>query len=752
MGEGRKRVALWGAGGATVIGLVLVATTWLGPWWHERAMRSVPRPLNVLLVTLDTTRADHLGCYGWPHAETPYLDTLAKQGTIFRQAYSHVPLTLPSHASLLTGLLPTRHGVRDNGTFVLPNYLTILPERFREAGYRSGAFVSAFVLDRRFGLSRGFDTYVDEVPGADAANEGDPSGRSVRAGETVEKALAWLAAADARAQFLWVHLFDPHAPYEPPEPFAGRHPDRPYDGEIAYMDAQVGRLLAALGTRPQGRPWLTAVVGDHGEGLGDHQEITHGYFVYSNTQRVPLMFALPGHVPAGRAVEEVVRGVDVAPTILELAGLPALPDADGGSLVRLIAGSGGEPGPAYLESYHPRFWWGAQELFALRTAQWLFVESPRPELYDVSADPGERNNLAGTHPQELESLRLRLRGYARAGAHAESQARLDSEAEARLRALGYLGPGRSDPKPGSELLPDAKDNGPLLETVTRGHDLAVQGRHEEALARFNEALQKNPRSVSVRMRVAETLLSLVRRDEAFAAYAEVAATRFAPDTAHLGMSMARLGQGRIDEALAATRAGLEVAPDSVRLNAHLGELLLQRKKPGDAEQAFRKALAVVPQDEAARWGLGVALSRNGRKQESVAVLLGLAEDSPRSPQARAAAEALLVWAEERLDARAPQEARRGYEAVLRTGRASVAIFLNLGLAAWQSNLRSGALEVLERGLARFPDSPDLLYRQGRVLEQLGRGTEAEAAFRRVLELAPGRADAAAALRRRRDGA
>ena len=423
---GGRRLVTLVVGAAALVVLAGIGIGRLAPWWRERAMHNSPRPLNVLVVTLDTTRADRIGAYGSRTAETPHLDALARQGTLFRQAYAHAPLTLPSHTSLMTGLLPTRHGVRDNGTFVVPRGLALLSERFSDAGYHTAAFVSAFVLDRRFGLSRGFDTYDDEVAAEDVANGSDPGDRSVRAEETVRRALAWLGTTDGRPRFLWVHLFDPHAPYDPPQPFASRHRDQAYDGEIAYMDAHFGRLVSAIKEIRQPGGWLTVVAGDHGEGLGDHEEMTHGYFVYGNTLRVPLIMALPGHVPTARTIDGIVRLVDVAPTILDLSGLPALKDVDGRSLTRLMAGrDGADSGPAYMESFHPRIWWGARELLALRTSRWLFIDAPRPELYDVAADPGERTNLAASRPQELEWLGSLLREYVRAGSPIREQGRLD---------------------------------------------------------------------------------------------------------------------------------------------------------------------------------------------------------------------------------------------------------------------------------------------------------------------------------------
>jgi tetratricopeptide (TPR) repeat protein len=477
--------------------------------------------------------------------------------------------------------------------------------------------------------------------------------------------------------------------------------------------------------------------------------MTHGYFIYSDTQRVPFIVSAPGRVPAGRTVENVVRAVDVAPTILELAGLPALSDAEGRSLVRLMAGRGDAgPGPAYLESFHPRIWWGAQELLALRTGRWLYIDAPRPELYDVSSDPGERANLAATLPGELETLRRQLRSYAQPGASIGAQTRLDAEATARLRSLGYLGSRGPDPNAVGKDLPDAKDNGPLLAAVSRGQELVVQRRMPEALAQFREALTKNPRAVSVQMSMADTLFALGRYDEAISEYADVAAGGGALDVAYVGMSKARLAQGQPEAALAVTQAGLDLRPDSVLLNAQHGELLLRLGRPVEAERAFRRALAVIREDESARWGLGVALSKQGRTRESVEVMLALAVASPRAPQSRAAAEALERWADDRLAARVPADARRGYEAVVGTGRASEALFLNLGLALWQLGLPSETLAVLDRGSSHFPRSAELHYRRGRVLQHLGRQAEAASAFRRVLELDSGHSQAAAALSNR----
>ncbi len=718
----------------------VLAAPRVSPWLRERALSRAPRPLSVLLVTLDTTRADRLGCYGHAGGASPSLDALAKQGVLFRQAYAHVPLTCPSHASILTGHLPPGHGVRDNGGYVLGPGLPTLAERFAAAGHRTGAFVSAFVLDRRFGLARGFGTYHDEVPSVSAADQGDPSHRAVRAQETVDRALRWLEQEPGRPFFLWVHLFDPHHPYEPPEPYASRFRTEPYLGEIAYTDAQAGRLFEAAGRHRA----LVAVMGDHGEGLGDHQEVTHGYFVYSNTQRVPLLLALPGVLPEGTSVDGVVRGVDLAPTLLDLAGLPELPGVDGASLRAHLTGRrAGDAGAAYVESYHPRFWWGAQELLGVRSGRWLFVEAPRPELYDVQADPAEKTNVAASHPAELDALRQRLRGWNAGGAPPAQGARLDAETERRLRALGYLGAGAAPP---SGPLPDAKDNGPVLAAVTRGHELLERGRPQEALAAFEEALAQNPRAASVRSRRAETLLTLGRFDDAFRAYAENAEGR-ADEESLLGMARVREQQGRAKEALALLRTGLQALPESTALRLRAGALELAAGDAAGADAAARAVLERAPGDEEALALRARALARGGKADEANAVWLELAEGHPLSASAREGAEPLLARADALLAAGQLDGARRAYEAALGTGFSNDRLYLNLALALWRLQRKDEALAVLERGRARHPQSADLHYRAGRLLEGRGQGAEAAAAYRRALELAPGRKDAAEALKR-----
>jgi hypothetical protein len=348
-----------------------------------------------------------------------------------------------------------------------------------------------------------------------------------------------LDVPDPRPRFLWVLLFDPHTPYDPPEPFRSRHAGRPYDGEIAYMDSQLGRLLEAA--RGTGRDWLTVVAGDHGEGLGDHDELTHGF----------------------------------PPTMLELAALPGLDGVDGRSLVDAIAGRPALHGPVYMESYHPRDWWGAAEITALRTAEWLFVESPRPELYDVVADPGERTNLAIGRRQVVAEFRETLKGFA-AELPAADRAPLDAVAEARLRSLGYLGGSRPVGASTDAARPNAKDNGPMLAAITEGHELVVQGRHADALEWADERLGAGAPA------------------EAQRAYRAALATGIEQPEIYSNLGLATWQLKQRDETLVVLDRAVARFPNAAELHYRRGRVLQDLGRPADALAAYRVMIGLAP--------------------------------------------------------------------------------------------------------------------------------------------------------------
>jgi arylsulfatase A-like enzyme len=470
---------------------------------------------NILLVTLDTTRADHIGCYGDAAAATPVLDRLAAGGVRFAEAVTVAPETLPAHTTLLTGLLPPRHGMRINSESRLGSQHVTLAEVARQRGYQTAAFVSAFVLDARFGLDQGFDVYDDRVEATEGA--GFASGTNERpAGRTTDAALAWLRARDRRRPFLaWVHYFDAHAPYDPPEPFASRFRGSPYDGEIASVDAQLGRLLEGLDAAGLRDKTLIVVVGDHGESLGDHGERTHSVFLYRSATRVPLVVSNRRLFPRPAVVDTtVVSLADVAPTILDLLGVEDPPPRDG---VSLLATKGDPRRTVYVESLVPYLDFGWAPLFGLRGLRQSYVLAPRPECYDLRADPGERRNLiqarAGKGAPCADQARLLERMLTPLPPHdaAAGGTIPGSETRERLQALGYLGgagPGERGP------LADPKDMIDVAALVMDANALLSAARPAEALEFARRAAARSPRDRTVLNTLAKIHLRMGRLKEA----------------------------------------------------------------------------------------------------------------------------------------------------------------------------------------------------------------------------------------------
>jgi arylsulfatase A-like enzyme len=440
---------------ALIVTLVLVSTTGVGGFsW--RTLRQPPAPLGVVIITLDTTRADHLPVYGFTDAAMPHLERLAREGVVFDQAISVAPLTLPAHCSLFTGLFPPAHGVRDNADRPLSSQHTTLAETLRAQGFRTGAFVGSVVLDADRGLAQGFDEYSGvDADGASERAPGPP--RQRRADEVVTDALRWIDGIDGSRFFVWAHLYDPHRPYDPPEPFRSRYTD-PYVGEIAFADAQIGRLLQALDRRKLLERTIVVVAADHGESLGDHGERDHGIFVYESVLRVPLIVRAPNVSP--RRIADVVRLVDVMPTVLDLLRVPQLP-VDGTSLVGMLHGKRRHVElDAYSESQYPmRFGWSP--LRALRADRYKLIDAPRPELYDLERDPFERRNIYDERRDLARALAQRLTTFEGQISPSPRDDGTDTvpraELRQRLKSLGYIGSGAL--RAPSELhdLPDAKD-------------------------------------------------------------------------------------------------------------------------------------------------------------------------------------------------------------------------------------------------------------------------------------------------------
>ena len=419
-------------------GAVAVLAGALG-FWALRSPRE--RRLNVLLVTIDTLRADHLGSYGYAAAQTPALDRLAARGLRFAQAATVAPLTLPAHSSLMTGTFPAFHGVRDNGGFYLGDDQVTLAKVLRAGGYRTGGFVSAFVLDHRWGIGQGFDRYYDDFDLAKYRLDVGLDAVQRPGSEVVSKAIEWLDQDSTRPFLAWVHLYEPHAPYDPPESIRVRFPPTmigAYDAEIATADIQVGRLIDHLATAGRLDRTVVVVLGDHGESLGEHGEEQHGFFVYDATVRIPLIVAGPG-VPS-RVIGDQVRIVDVMPTLLEMLGVETPKSVQGRSLLPLARGERLDL-VALSETWYPRHHYGWSELTAIRDGRYHFIAAPRRELYDTQTDPGETHNLADVNPSgadiqahALQAFVARTSGHACVGRATRGRSRRRAAAaRARLR-------------------------------------------------------------------------------------------------------------------------------------------------------------------------------------------------------------------------------------------------------------------------------------------------------------------------------
>jgi arylsulfatase A-like enzyme/Tfp pilus assembly protein PilF len=694
---------------------------------RERLARRHPAPgsLNLVLVTLDTLRADRLGCYGFAGIQTPHIDAVAREGVVFEQATSTAPMTLPSHASILSGLIPPHHGVRDNGGFFLEAKTVTLAERLQQAGWTTGAFIGAWVLDSRWGLDQGFDHYSDrfDLSKYKVVNLGTVQKKG---DEVMDLALAWLKTVETRRFFAWIHLYDPHTPYEPPAPFDELYPGQPYLGEVAYTDQVVGRLVSWLQTERVWDRTVLVLMADHGESLGDHGESTHTFFVYDATQHVPLVVRTPwgdhGRSPAQ------VSTVDVMPTVLDLLGLPPQEGIDGHSLARLVLDPTADLHEiAYSETYFPRFHYGWQHLRAVRDGRYKYIEAPRPELYDLRADPGEMRNVYASEGARAADLRRALERMAGSGAQAApDKDTLDPETLQRLAALGYMGGGpKVDPE---AVLPDPKDKIGLIGRIGEAKALARDEKYEEAVKSLRAVIAEDPGIIDAHIALGGWLRRLGKPDEAVASYQRALAIQPDNEMALSELANVYRAEGRADAAIEGYRHVLRVEPRSPQIWYQLATLYLDLGREKDAEEAFHSALEYNPEMGAAYNSLAALAFRRGDLVEAEKLVRrGLAlEDDLRSSRFN-----LARILEARGDAR---DAERLYREELAhfadNGRAR----FNLAQLLRGRGDRAGYLAELRESTTKAPDfGPSFFFLAREELEG-GRLDEAADLARRGLEV------------------
>ena len=603
---------------SVIIGLVAVAVVLAaaGGWWWSR-QGTEPAGVHVVVISIDTLRADHLGCYGYAGEITPSLDRLAADSVRFANVTSPTPLTLPSHATMLTGMIPPVHGVHKNENYRLADANVTLAEILQARGYATGAVVSTVILGAQFGLAQGFETYEDEIA---ISPQGGIAGK--RRGETTSRlAGEWLDRhADDENFFLFVHYYDPHTQYDPPEPFASDWPDSPYAGEVAYADYCVGQVIAKLKALDLYDRTLIIVTSDHGEMLGEHGEATHGYFIYESAIKVPLIVKLPESESAGSVVETVAGLVDVTPTICSVLGVAEAPAFSGRDLTAAIEGRAPEERVVYCESVTPATF-DANPLIGLVGPQWKYIHTTRPELYDLTADPGETNNLVGAESQRARSLTDRLADVLRqADARSvESQAELDDLARAQLESLGYVTGGSA---PDTLMIDPAKDDPKDLiayqQDVQRAMKLLPAGDVEGTIEILTRLVAQRPRAYMPRRMLARTLW-MIGRFEEVAAHCDVLLAQSPDDVDMLGQrAFARQQTGDLAGALADYDRVIAIRPEQPGVWRLRGMIHLRLGDPTAAEADFTESLRRYPEHIGALMNRGTARGNRGDLDGAIA--------------------------------------------------------------------------------------------------------------------------------------
>lgn len=597
-------------------------------WAVRKSPPASAKPTNVLLITMDTTRADHLGCYGHPAQITPNIDAIANEGVLFEHCMSSAPSTLPSHSSIMTSTHPFVHGARDNIGYRLSQSNTTLAEVFQKDGYATAAFVSAAVLNRYTGIDQGFSTYVD------AGDETEILGQ-----KTCDRAIEWLQSQTEKPFFAWVHFYDPHFVYEAPAEFVSSAPNA-YLREIAYMDAQIGRLVNELKRLGHYDDTLIVLVADHGEGLGQHGENTHLYFIYNTTVSVPFLMRWPQQIPAGKRIGSVTRTVDVAPTVLSIMKTDPLPITQGVDLMSLISGSKSSSRlPAYAESIAGHYTLGTSILRSLRIDNWKYIHAPRPELYDLAKDPVELTNLADKLPEKVTELRGALRGMIAESPeliHDEStDLEMSASDLARLESLGYVG-GDETQKPVAEnemdlFEPegdDPKDHATDFETLSVAQHHLQHDELVEAEAAFRKLVAEFPDVIDLRKKLARSIFRQNRFDEPLQIYESLCATH--PDNAGIQYGFAKLlaKVGRRPEAITHFAAAVRLDPEHAEA---YHDLAVEVRDDGHAEDAipyFQQAIRARPSYVRARVNLARLLLAQSKVEEAVEEFRGAVDVSP----------------------------------------------------------------------------------------------------------------------------
>jgi choline-sulfatase len=705
---------------------------------------------NLLFVTIDTLRADHVGAYGYTKGETPALDGLAHEGVLVEDAVVQVPQTRPSHVSIFTGREPYEHGVRDNLSPPLDARFPTLATVLKARGYATGGFIGAYPVSRDSGLDQGFDRFDDPFgKGAGRARD-DRSSRPAK--EVVDKVLGWLGGLRKRPFFAWVHLFDPHAPYTPPPPWRERFKASPYDGEVAYADSQLARLLEWLSRSGEAARTLVVVTSDHGEGLGAHGEEEHLIFLYDTTLKVPLVLSWPGHLPTGARVQGQFRSIDLMPTVLDLLGVPS-PPVSGASRAEAVRTGGRIPdNESYAEAIYGELHYGWAPLRALRGQGWKYIHAPRPELYDLREDAGETRNRLDDRGQVASVMRQHLLALD-SKPPAAAAAAVDPDAAERLAALGYVGetlfigsPSGVDPK---DKIADYQRE---LRDTNRGMALFYDGDYTGAVrvlkpltapTRLPDGRVVERLSYGVSYYLGLSLLELRRFDEAIAALQEALRVNPRSNAACAHLARARAGAGRLKEAVATLEDGLARAPRNPDLLQMKGRMLLREGKSAEARAALEDAKGLDPKNPLIFVDLSTLSRNEGDVQDALVEAETAVTLAPKSP------ETLVARGLARGAVGHEAEAGKDFEAALAIAPSYPDALYFLATIQLRAGRAGAAVPLLKRLLKEAP-----AYPQGREMLALAQERSAPAptgTVRLRLLRVKDRETAESALRRARAG-
>jgi arylsulfatase A-like enzyme/Tfp pilus assembly protein PilF len=710
--------------------ILLVVVVIHGRWILRRLGLIGPNIRHIILVSIDTCRADYLSCYGYPRRTTPNIDAVARQAIRFEQAITPIPITLPAHSSMLTGTIPPYHGVRDNLCYKFQERNTSIAEILREHAYTTGAIVSTFVLDAQFGLNQGFETYNDDF--IEAQQHGEYLER--KGHEASEFACKWLQEHCDENFFLFLHYYDPHDKYVPPEPFASRFADNLYAGEIAYTDYCIGWVIEKLKALQLYDSALIIIVGDHGESLGEHAENTHGYFVYQSTLRVPLIFKLPGNSKPA-TVKEPVSIIDIVPTILHMLNIPVPAEVQGQDLSKLFTKkqNGKKQRSIYCEALSATAY-GCNPLFGVIQGQWKYIETTRPELYELNQDPNETQNLVETEPERAQMLRSRLKRILNEQSYLgeeDSKTTLDQRSLQRLASLGYIGGGSVSKK--LEFDPNKEDPKDLIEFYKMHlelHALFKEEKYDEAEKLCRELLRQRPDFSDAHSYLGEIAVARGEPAKSIAYFEEALRLDKERVDVHQKLANALESLGRIDEALKHQQEALRLKPEGPQVLNSYGALLAKQGKLDEAAGLFKKAITIDPGYADAYYNMGNVLALQGNINEATRYWNELLRLKPNQIEVLNNLGKIL-YQNDKID-----DAIGYWRRSLQINPRQHKTYYNLGLAMSKTGNIDLAIEQYQKATELNPDYYQAHTNLANLLAKQGKTTEAIQHWRQSLKLEP----------------